>query len=47
MVGAAVGTREEDRTRVKALIEAGVDVIILDSSQGMLCNERPSPYHRL
>ena len=34
MVGAAVGTRPDDQQRVKALREAGVDVVILDSSQG-------------
>ena len=34
LVGAAIGTREEDKERAKALIEAGVDVIIVDSSQG-------------
>ena len=33
-VGAAVSTREEDKERIKALVEAGVDVIVLDSSQG-------------
>lgn len=36
MVGAAIGTRTEDETRVKALVEAGVDAVILDSSQGKL-----------
>lgn len=34
LVGAAVGTREEDKQRVTALREAGVDAVILDSSQG-------------
>lgn len=35
LVGAAVGTRDTDKARVRALREAGhVDVIVLDSSQG-------------
>lgn len=34
LVGAAIGTRLEDRARAKALADAGVDVIIVDSSQG-------------
>merc|ERR1712187_429384 len=34
MVAAAVGTRLADRDRVRALVAAGVDAIIVDSSQG-------------
>jgi len=34
IVGASVGTRPEDRTRALALVDAGVDVIVVDSSQG-------------
>lgn len=33
LVGAAIGTRPNDRERCKALIEAGADVIVIDSSQ--------------
>jgi len=34
MVAAAVGTRPEDRDRVQMLVKAGVDAIVVDSSQG-------------
>ncbi|GMH33275.1 hypothetical protein BSKO_01109 [Bryopsis sp. KO-2023] len=34
LVGAAVGTREEDKERVAKLVAGGVNVVILDSSQG-------------
>lgn len=33
-VGAATGTREGDKERIARLVEAGVDAVILDSSQG-------------
>ena len=34
LVGASVHTRPEDKERVAMLVEAGVDVIVIDSSQG-------------
>lgn len=34
LCGAATGTREGDKERIARLVEAGIDAVILDSSQG-------------
>jgi len=34
LVGAAISTRKGDEVRARALIEAGVDTVVIDSSQG-------------
>jgi len=34
LVGAAISTKPEDRERVEALVDSGVDVLLIDSAQG-------------
>lgn len=44
LVGAAIGTRPNDKERCKALVAAGADLIVIDSSQVLLYALLPSIY---
>lgn len=49
MVGASIHTRESDKERVRRLVEQGVNVVVIDSSQGARARARcvppPPPRH--
>jgi IMP dehydrogenase / GMP reductase domain len=47
LVGAAIGTRPNDKERCKALILAGADVIIIDSSQVNIALNQSIEMYRL
>ena len=41
LVGAAIGTREEDKIRLAALVNAGLDVLVLVSDDSLFSNLSP------
>lgn len=45
LCGATIGTRESDKERIKALNSVGVDVVIIDSSQGDSIFQRDMIHH--
>jgi len=45
LCGATVGTRELDKERIRALTSVGVDVIVIDSSQGDSIYQRDMIHH--